>query len=265
MLAVLACGCDKDSPPKAVPSASPSTAASASASVVSSAVVDAAPPAPVVNPVLREERTLDVGGVKETWRLEWTSPARPTCMGDESVASCPCAPFAYGEVGDLDLVRLHPGEPEDRMHLGALFDERDAKLRRWLPTAAEQKAIKAPPLDALQTRPRAPIMTFADYDHDGRATEFLLAIDALSCGYVQTLVVGIDKHDGKLHAFGTAEKPGEPLVLNRPGDWDKVKAKVPTELVETPCGDHAAEVETHVTVTVDANGLHAAISTKKCM
>lgn len=245
--------CSKDQPP--VPAAVEAAAPPPSP-------VEAAPPESTA--VLREERTVDVDGVKETWRLEWVRPPMPTCMGDEGLASCPCAAFAFGEVGDLDLVRVRPGSPDERLHLNPLFDEHDAKLRRWLPTAAEQKALKAPSATELQARAVAPIMTFADYDHDGRATEFLLAVDSMPCGHVPTIVVGIDKKNPKLHAFSSAEKPEEPLTLERPGDWDKVKAKVPVDLTEIPCGDHAAEIETHVTVSIDDAGVHANKTTKKC-
>jgi hypothetical protein len=140
-----------------------------------------------------------------------------------------------------------------------------AKLRRWAPTAAEQKAIKAPSLVELQARELAPLMVFGDYDHDGRATEFVLAIGSVPCGHVQSVVIGIDKRDGKLHAFGTAEKPAQPVVLERPGDWEKVKGKLPVDLLEYPCGDHGAETETHALVTADAAGLHVTSTSKKCM
>lgn len=255
--ALVALGCEKDPPPK------PATPASASATPSVSASASASPIPP--NPVLREEKTIEIDGVKETWHLEWLRPAAPTCMGDEGIASCPCAPFAFGEVGDLDLVRSKPGVPDERMHLSDLFDDRDAKLARWAPTAAERTAIKAPTAGELQARPVVTIMVFGDYDHDGRATEFVLPIGSGPCGHVQAVVIGVDKLNPKLHAFGSAEKPNEPIVLDRPGDWEKVKAKLPADLVESPCGDHSAEVETHIVVTADAKGLHASTTTKKCM
>jgi hypothetical protein len=187
-------------------------------------------------------------------------------MGDEALASCPCAPFGFGEVGDLDLVRIRPGGVVDeRLHLNPFFDDHDAKLRRWAPTAAEQKAIKAPTLVELQARELAPLMIFGDYDHDGHATEFVLAVGSGPCGHVQSIVIGVDKRDAKLHAFGTAEKPADPVVLERPGDWEKVKGKVPVDLIEAPCGDHGAESEAHVVVTADTSGLHVAPTSKKCM
>jgi hypothetical protein len=252
LLFVVACSKDRPPVPAAVEAEAPPPAP----------VEAAAPPEPTA--VLREEKTLDVDGVKETWRLEWIRPPVPTCMGDEGLASCPCAPFGFGEVGDLDLVRARPGEPDDRLHLDPLFEDHDAKLRRWAPTAAEQKALKAPPIADLQARELAPLMVFGDYDHDGRATEFVLAVAAPACGHVQSVVVGIDKRNPKLHAFGTADKPGEPLVLERTSDWEKVKGKLPVELTEWTCGDHGAEVETHVTISLDLSGLRATPTSKKC-
>lgn len=258
LLFVVLAACEKDKPP--VPAAS----ATASAASAAPSVVESIEPPPAPTPVTREEKTVTIDGVVETWRLEWVRPAAPTCMGDESIASCPCAPFTFGEVGELDLVRVRPGTPDDRLHLSPLFEGHDAKLRRWAPTAAEEKAIKAPPLAELQARALAPLITFGDYDHDGRATEFVLAVGAEPCGHVQTVVIGIDKRNPKLHAFGSGDKPTEPIVLDRPGDWDKVMRKVPVDLLETGCGDHGAEVEAHVTVSVDVSGLRVAPSTKPC-
>ncbi len=251
---VLLAACSKDRPP--VPAAVEASAPPAPDPVEAAA--------PESTAVLREEKTIEIDGVKETWRLEWIRPAAPTCMGDEALASCPCAPFGFGEVGDLDLVRSRPGEPEDRMHLDPLFEDHDAKLRRWAPTPAEQKALKAPPLADLQARELAPLIAFGDYDHDGRATEFVLPVAAPACGHVQSVVLGIDKRNPKLHAFGTADKPGEPLVLERAGDWEKVKGKLPVELVEATCGDHGSEIETRVTISVDLSGLRAVPTEKRC-
>ena len=55
-------------------------------------------------------------------------------------------------------------------------------------------------------------MPLGDYDRDGRATEFVLQVDAGPCGHDTSLVVGISRDTPRLHAFGTAESPDEPLV-----------------------------------------------------
>ena len=57
-------------------------------------------------PVIREEHKVVVDGVEEHWRLEWASPPKPACPPDDPVwMTCPCSGFAFGERGNLVLVR----------------------------------------------------------------------------------------------------------------------------------------------------------------
>ena len=63
-------------------------------------------------PNIREEQQVVVNGVTETWRLQWKSPPHPECDASEGMAmaiTCPCQGFAFGESGDLDVVRLRNG------------------------------------------------------------------------------------------------------------------------------------------------------------
>lgn len=271
-LAVLVlAACDKGEAPKpaasAAPSASASALASASASASASGPID--PLAALASgPSLREEIEVTVDGVKEKWRLEWTSPPTPDCVteaevGDLAVSSavaCPCAGFAFGEKGDLDLVRTQPGKPEERMHLGPLFDGGKARLQRWSVGSWNKKP---PSMVELSMRPLARVMKLADYDHDGRATELVLQIGAGPCGHTPTVVVGISKSKPTLHAFTTSDKPTEPLKLDRRSDWDKLAAKSPVSLVEVACGDHGAETESTLDLSADGE-LHAKEKIRKC-
>src|SRR5258706_785750 len=73
-------------------------------------------------PVVREERTAEVNGVSEVWRLEWLHPPGLICAPDDPVwFTCPCHGFEFGEEGELDLVRLRSSREVERLHLTPLF------------------------------------------------------------------------------------------------------------------------------------------------
>ena len=205
---------------------------------------------------------MTIDGVAEAWRLEWRRPPIPNCMGEEWY-TCPCNGEEFGEKGDLDLVRQRPGEPEDRLGLNALFDDRDAVLPRWAPTERERKTLKVPSQADLQTRPLVSLLKFGDYDHDGRATEFLLQVESTPCGHQASVVVGVDRKNPKLHVFSSVEALKDFLTL-RPSEWEKVKTKLPQDFVETSCGDHGSDEEDSVTISIDAAGLHAEPHQKAC-
>lgn len=178
--------------------------------------------------------------------------------------TCPCSGFEFGEKGDLDLVRERPNAPEDRLALGHLFEDGDAVLPRFSVVEAEREKAVVPTQAVLQKRPLTPLMKFADYDHDGRASEFVLQIAAFPCGHRTSVVVGIDKKNSKLHVFSSVESPKDSLALESPADWEKVRTKVPVTLTEWSCGDHGSEDEETMQLSVDWAGLHAVHHKKKC-
>jgi hypothetical protein len=106
-------------------------------------------------------------------------------------------------------------------------------------------------------------MKLGDYDHDGRATELVLAIESEPCGHEPSVVVGISRSNPSLHVFVSADKPATPLVLQRPEDWEKVRAKAALDLVQLACGDHGNEVSSTLHITADG-ALHTSETTKKC-
>ena len=63
-------------------------------------------------PIIREERNIVIDGVEERWRLEWVSTPSPACAPpvEPGWMNCPCEGFAFGERGDLVLVRKKPGQ-----------------------------------------------------------------------------------------------------------------------------------------------------------
>ena len=224
------------------------------------------------SPVVREERTVVVGGVVETWRFEWRKAPVAACPPEgEEWSTCPCAGFEFGEAGELDLVRVRQGAPDERLPLAPFFADGEAPgpgavLRRWPARKGDDEASrKAGFAAAVRARPPLPVMEVADYDHDGAATEFILQVSAGPCSHRPSILVGLDRASRKLHALGTAEEPGEPLLLERASDWEKVRAaRGPVVLPQWPCGDHGTEEEETVTVRTDAKGLHATRTTKRC-
>jgi len=260
LVLIASAGChDNASSEKTSATASVSASVSATATASASAPVDPLA-ALAAGPSLREETELTVDGVKEKWRLEWTSPPVPDCV-DDAFASCACAGFAYGEKGDLDLVRARPGHPEERLHLGQFFDGGKARLMRW--SVGAKPPAKPASLAELSMHPLARIMKLADYDHDGHATEFVLQVGAEACGHTPSMVVGISKSKPTLHAFAASDAPSEPLYLDGRVEWDKLAAKSPVTIVEIACGDHGAELETSIALSADGE-LHAKKTTRKC-
>ena len=217
-------------------------------------------PAPAVEeypaPLVRERQSVVIGNATETWELRWKAPPAPVCDASEADASltCPCTGFAYGEDGDLTLVRLRNGEEIDRLALSALFKDNDAVpesgaiLQRWEPdyekdfAASEKDDFR----DVVARRPVVKIMNFIDYDHDGNRSEFYLKTDTAPCGKSKGVVVGISELDPKLHVFTVISKPAEPLVLQKEM-WEALsRALQPVEVVQWQCEDHGSDEETTV-------------------
>ncbi|HWR01565.1 MAG TPA: hypothetical protein VN371_06840 [Chlorobaculum sp.] len=215
--------------------------------------------------VVRERQKVMVGSQSEEWRLEWRKAPVANCdpAGDDWY-TCPYDGFAFGEEGELDLVRHVSGRPDERMHLTPLFKlgfdgEAVARLPKWPVLKGDIERKDSPGFSKIvQSRPIVKIMNVADYDHDGRATEFLLQVGAGPCGHRQTVVVGVSRTNPKLHVFGTVAHPDVPLVLERPDAWKQfLRSKGTTTVVSWPCGDHGSEEEGDVELVAEAKGIRA--------
>jgi hypothetical protein len=118
------------------------------------------------------------------------SPARAGMRAKRRFPDVSCTGFAYGEGGDLTLVRIRNQREIDRLVLTPLFEHADvnmggiAILQRWSPdykadfAASERDDF----IDLVGRRPTVKIMDFIDYDHDGQRSEFYLKTDTLPCG-----------------------------------------------------------------------------------
>lgn len=226
------------------------------------------------SPVIREEHKVVVDGVEERWRLEWESPPGPACAPDEPEwMTCPCNGFAFGERGNLVLVRQKPGQDEERFALGQLFEEKfdgpgiagEVVLRRWDVQEKDMEESHSPDFAArVRARPAATTMLFGDYDHDGRSTEFLLQIGTLPCGKKMSVAIGVAGSTGRLHVLSTVEQPERPLVMQS-SHWESLRrATAPIKLVDWLCGDHGSDTETELELRTDKDGIHATRTEYKC-
>ncbi len=217
--------------------------------------------------LVREQKTVVVDGRKETWKLEWQAAPLPMC-GAEDVAtalSCSCSGFAYGEAGQLILVRLQPGVAREVLDLTPFFKGEAspgggaaAVLQRWRPVPATahdedddwHHASDFNFIKRVQARGIAEIMRIGDYNHDGRASEFLLQVGTQPCGRHVMVLVGLSRLNSQLHIFAAADAPTVPLEMG-PRVWEAVRNSAkPARVVEWPCGDHAGDMESTVTVAV---------------
>lgn len=235
----------------------------------------ASPPSGNTTAAIREERTVIVDGVSERWRLEWAGPTVEVCSPDQSWGAewgmCPCSGFEFSEDGDIYLVRERPGVPAERLHLTPFFraDQapgKQAVLRRWPVAPGDEDSSEAPGFaERVRARPLTPMMALADYDHDGQATEFALQIGAIPCGHQQTIIVGIDSHNPRLHAFASVEQPGTPLVLENPQQWEELRrGSGQATIVLWACGDHGSEHDRTIRLRAAKDGLHAKVDLKAC-
>lgn len=231
-------------------------------------------------PRIREQKTVVVNGKPERWRLEWERKPTPACGADEQDVSltCPCSGFAFGEQGPLALVRVRSDGKTERLELGPLFGmdgdfgagNREAVLQRWAPIETGgpesdfQHALDDDFAAKVAKRPDVDVMQFADFDHDGQATEFLLQVNTLPCGKHQMVLVGVSKANPHLHVFSAAEKPEEPLVLGS-WEWEALRqTRGPIAVVDWNCGDHGSEKEWRVRLSTDSGVIHASKTSDYC-
>jgi hypothetical protein len=212
-------------------------------------------------PIIREEQTIVVDGATETWRLQWATVPTPYCGANEGDVSltCPCMGFAFGESGDLYLSRLRDGIEIDRLRLTPLFGEHPAAVvQRW--AADNERDFKLSERDdfelTVSKRPTVQVMNFADYDHDGKRTEFYLQTEAAPCGKSVGVVIGLSTDNPRLHVFGTVSNPGKPLYLQK-REWEALRdaSSAPARVLDWACGDHGADTETDLELRWSAQGV----------
>jgi hypothetical protein len=225
--------------------------------------------------LIREEQKIFINSVEETWSLEWLGAPKPVCSADEpdTWSTCPCAGFAFGEKGNLTLVRKRPRHPDELLELNKFFvgdldgpaEAGEVVLRRWDVHEKDLDNSASPGFASqVRTRPLATIMRLGDYDHDGKATEFVFQVGTLPCGKKMSVVIGVSDKNPRLHVFGAAENPDKPLILQA-SHWEALlQAKSPVKVVDWKCGDHGSDTETELLLSADKNGIHASSVEYQC-
>lgn len=230
--------------------------------------------------LVREQKLVVVDASKETWMLEWQAAPLPMCGAEDvsTALSCSCSGFAYGEAGQLILVRLRRGVSREVLDLTPFFKGEAspgggiAVLQRWRPvpaTAHDEDDDWHHGSDfnftkRVQARGTVEVMRIGDYNHDGRASEFLLQVGTQPCGRQVMVLVGISRLNSRLHVFASAEAPTVPLEMG-PRVWDAVRASArPARVVEWPCGEQENEVESTITVAVRRGIFHVRGDTRAC-
>ncbi len=221
-------------------------------------------PALLGQSLVRDEKPVVVDGVNEVWRLVWKHPPKPACAPDDPDSfTCPCAGFAFGEKGELDLIRLRDGVEIERLPLTRLFrdvptEPPEAVVQRWERQEQDTIAVDALLLQRrLQTRPVVSVMNLADYDHDGGTTEFFLQTGAIPCGKRVGVLIGVSANNNHLHVFGSLLHPRKPLYL-RKEQWDALRSSAgPVRVLDVACGDHGATSETEIELQATGEGIRA--------
>lgn len=214
-------------------------------------------------PLVREEQKIVIAGVTETWQLKWASAPKPLCEPNDTSLTCPCAGFAFGEGGDLILVRTRGQIEVDRLPLTPFFEQdfietgRLAMVQRWLPDYKKDfQAYQKSDFTALVAkRPIVQVMHLADYDHDGQKSEFYLQASTAPCGKSIGIVVGVSIKNPRLHVFGTASEATKPLYLQK-HEWEALRqTSGPTTVRDWDCGDHGADTQTELKLHWTLDGI----------
>jgi hypothetical protein len=219
-------------------------------------------PALLGQSLIREEKAVVVDGVDEVWRLVWKTAPKPACGPDDAVAfTCPCSGFAFGERGQLDLVRLRDDHEIDRLPLTPLFRQQadwdEAVVQRWEPHDGDLMSDARQLPRRVHSRPVVSVMDLADYDHDGSSTEFFLQTGVLPCGKRMGVVLGLSPGNRRLHAFGSALHPEKPLDLQKE-QWDALRPSAgPVRVIDWGCGDHGSETETEIELQATGDSIRA--------
>jgi hypothetical protein len=202
---------------------------------------------------LRRRRSRCLLDLSVFWLCVWGAGA--TCFGQDSL-------------------RRHT----ETLELGTLFQKDNpvvgagggrALVRRWTPTDegsdSDWKHFGDDDFEAqVARRPLAPVMEFADYDHDGQATEFLFQVDTLPCGKHQMVLVGISRKNPHLHIFSSAEDPRKPLIL---GDWEWKALRdssQPIDVVDWHCQDHGSDEQLKVHLSADSGVIRVERTSRQC-
>jgi hypothetical protein len=219
---------------------------------------------------IREERKVIVDGGEESWALVWRStPSDSICGLSEPLDSftCPCSGFAYAQSGHLSLRRKIPGREPESLDLDDLFlrdgtpgadTNKQSLLAKWPQRDGDSDRVDDDPLfrEEIRRRKAVSVLNFADYDHDGKASEFLLQVGTWPCGKHYMVAVGAIGAARHLGVIRTMEHPERPLVLPESA-WKALLNGDLQGVVEWECDDHGSEVQQILHVAAQAGHVTA--------
>ncbi len=225
---------------------------------------------PADEQVVREQRTVIVSDIVETWQLVWDGKPSSVCGPDEvdMAITCPCSGWAYAEYGSLFLVRSRGDREIERMDIRPLFGKFDfpeaekikgsAYLQRWplkLSDMSRENSGDPTLITEIKRRAAPEVMKLGDYDEDGSPTAFLIQVGTLPCGKHQFAAIGVTKAVPHLHALSSVSHPDTPLIMPEAAWQALLKSSGPTAVPTWECGDHGSESRRELIVAVYNGGI----------
>lgn len=191
-------------------------------------------------PDVSESRTVAVDGVEETWRVRFVTPSLAPAEIADGEWSCPRAFESRFDRGRAVLERVRGGVVVDRFEnpCGSTDGEECARrlLIPWRVAAPRDRRVDAGRL------PRVTYLDVADYDHDGRATEFAADLGELVCGHTEAVIIGITRDRPRLHVLRWADGGRMAMTSGRAG-WEPVRASARGDVATWRRGDHGVTDE----------------------
>ena len=199
-------------------------------------------------PDVAEEHRVTVDGVDEVWRVRFTQPpAAPAPVREE--ADCAEWYFRGFDPRRAVIERVRDGVVVERFEdpaAGVAVEGQLPPISRELLIPARVRlpaGQRAPTLAQSERLPRPTILSVGDYDHDGRAVEFVLDLGPFICGNSLSGVVGLSRDRPRLHLLEWASPARARMILLGAGDWDEVRAEPSGDMVIWRCGNHGYDGE----------------------
>ncbi len=202
-------------------------------------------------PDVAEEHRVMVDGVEEVWRVRFTTPPRlpeplpeePNCAdwNDQNFENRRAVIERLRDGVVIDrLVNPSANVPASDAISEAPLATRVAIYRRVRPSAGPQLTLAE-----SERLPLPTVLSIGDYDHDGRATEFVLPMGFFICGNSSRGVVGLDRKHPRLHLLEWASPAGAHMVgLNI--DWEAIRERESGDIITWHCGNHGYNGEDHM-------------------
>jgi hypothetical protein len=216
--------------------------------------------------LVRERVPVRVDGACEWWSLEWREKPAPACRSVIGGLDWSCVGFRHADSGALELVVKRDGRERDRFAVSSLFVGGTAVVSLCAPIDADETKTAAELSSVCSGRRKLRALVPEDIDHDGHATEFLLHVET-EVGRERWVALGVSRWDARVHAFGTAEHPTNPLRMVR-SHWDGIIVSTDVDhhvSGDEPCSESRTGIQTETAFRWDDAGLHATATHEACL